>query len=273
MQQRPGDGRQVGAVHERQRQQLDEHGDVVGVTDEAVRARRSPRRAASSAPRARSSARPAWRSPRSAAGWPAPPATSAGTPTAATKGRCRARTSTAAPTMTPVCSATMAPKIGSGAAARPGRRARAGAGARASSRSSGRRPPRRRGKARTTSSSRAQLHCESSISVERPGPNAARMPYASAGGWPLREPLVEHEQHRGARLVAEVAQDLPRRLSVIAPQPQLLFDVGQDLPAARVEHEAGELLGASARAGRPASAPAAPISLLMRPGTSLESTE
>ena len=47
VQQRAGDRGQVGAVHQRQRGQLDEDGDVVRVAHEAVRARRSPRRAAS----------------------------------------------------------------------------------------------------------------------------------------------------------------------------------------------------------------------------------
>ena len=88
----------------------------------------------------------------------------------------------------------------------------------------------------------AQLHCSSSISVVRPGPNAASTPWLPGGRRPPRQPLVQHEQHRCARLVAVGAQHVPRRLGRVARQAQPVLDGAQDLLATRVQHEAGELV-------------------------------
>src|SRR3954468_1133945 len=143
--------------------------------------------------------------------------------------------------MTPECSATIAPKIGSGISSAPWvpsarwcrreivisiRRQAPTAAQR----------QRKRAVELTRSAPLQEQHLGREAGAER-GQDAVRV-----GRWmSFGELLVQHEQHRGARLVAEVAQDLPRQLGVVAPQAELLLDVGQDLPPARMEHEAGEL--------------------------------
>src|SRR5580693_5953769 len=157
--------------------------------------------------------------------------------------------------MMPVWSATIAPNTGSGSGAAP-----LAASARwcrremviSINRQAPTAPQRQRKKAveLTPSGPPEQHHLGREARTER-GQDAV----CPRGRPPPGQPLVQHEQDRRARLVAEVAQDRPRRLRVVAPQPQLLFDEGQDLTPPRVQHEAVELL--ASQAPPPAFAPAA----------------
>src|SRR5450631_2867681 len=139
--------------------------------------------------------------------------------------------------MTPECSATIAPKIGSGISAAPfspsarwWRREIVISIRRQAP--TARQRPRKKAVELTRSAPLQEQHLGREAGAER-GQDSVSV----RGRLPLGEPLVKHEKHRGARLVAEVAQDLPRRLGVVAPQTQLLLDERQDLSPARVEQE------------------------------------
>ena len=264
----PDDRGQVGAVHQRQRRELDEHGDVVRVAHEPVRAGRSPRRAASSARRARSSASPACAitQKRSSVGQ-RPPAPAPGRRPPRRTGGARATTSSAAPTSTPVCSATIAPKTGSGSGAAPRRGQRPLVAARQAhlDEAAGARPRRTRTRKKAVevigviSSTRAAASRSTG-----PGPNAASMPCAPgrrlALGRATRAARTAPRRSTGCRSRAA----LPRRLGVVAPQAAA--------PPRRRPGSSARPGGARSRRARRASSPRRAASVRTRRAISLLSS-